>query len=131
MFWSKITSIFKEAPYMSSLLNTNKNTSGSHADLSIKEIITSKDRFEDFVYTNSLEEAISILNKRRSDTNLQKKVSKYFSKVGIPEPFLNEPRLTIFRQVATPNIEISRFLIAADGAEIKPLFIEYLHDKFT
>lgn len=97
----------------------------------IEELVNDHEKFNAFVYTESLEEAMVELERRRKDPELQKKVEEYFKDVGIPAPFQKEPRLTIFRQVATPNLEISRFLIAADGSDMKPLFLEYHEDKFT
>lgn len=113
MFWNKL--IPKLMP-------------GAH---SANRLVANRREFEDFVYTESLSDALSILNDRRKDKSLKDKIEKYLSDVRVPEPFRGDPRLVIFRQVATPNIEISRFLIAADGAEVKPLFIEYFEDKFT
>jgi hypothetical protein len=78
-----------------------------------------------------MEEAMEELDKRRRDPVLMKKVEEYFKDIGIPEPFKGEARVVLFRQVATPNIEVSRFLIIADGAGMKPLFLEYFDDKFT
>lgn len=98
---------------------------------SVDELLSNRKKFEDFVYTNSLTDAVDILKKRRGDSNLEKKVIKFLGEAGLPSPFLHAMRLVMFRQVATPNIEISRFLIAADGVDVKPVFFEYLEDKFT
>jgi hypothetical protein len=97
----------------------------------IETLVNNREKFDDFVYFGSMEEAMAELERRRNDKELQKKVEEYLQDVGIPEPFKNEPRLVLFRQVATPNIEVSRFLIIADGVGMKPLFLEYFDDKFT
>ncbi len=92
-----------------------------------------KDRkaFDAFVYTD-VDEAVKELHRRQNDLGLKKKVEKFFSKVGIPKQFQDpKGKLVLFRQLATPNIETSRFLIAADSIGIEPLFLEYLADKFT
>jgi len=97
----------------------------------IEELVNDREKFDNFVYFSSMEEALVELERRRNDKDLQQKVEEYFKDVGIPEPFKDEARLVLFRQVATPNIEVSRFLIIADGIEMKPLFFEYFDDKFT
>ncbi|MES2409071.1 MAG: hypothetical protein V4509_02080 [Patescibacteria group bacterium] len=100
-------------------------------DKFIQELVNDREKFDNFVYFSTMEEAMIELEKRRNDNELQKKVTEYFKYIGIPEVFEGEPRLVLFRQVATPNIEVSRFLIIADGVEMKPLFLEYYDDKFT
>lgn len=97
----------------------------------IEELVSDHKKFDDYVYCSSMEEAMAELERRRNDKDLQKKVEEYFKDVGIPEEFQGDPKLVMFRQLATPNIEVSRFLIIADGVEMKPLFLEYYHDKFT
>lgn len=97
----------------------------------IEELVNDREKFDEYVYFSSMEEAMVELERRRNDKELQKKVEEYFKDVGIPEQFQDEPRLVLFRQVATPNIEVSRFLIIADGVNMKPLFLEYFDDKFT
>lgn len=97
----------------------------------IDELVNDHQKFDDYIYFSSMEEAMIELERRRNDKELQKKVDEYFKDVGIPLHFKNDPRLVLFRQVATPNIEVSRFLIIADGVEMKPLFLEYYDDKFT
>lgn len=106
---------------------TDNNDEGKFID----ELVNNREKFDNYVYFSTMEEAMAELERRRNDKDLQTKVAEYFKDVGIPEPFKHEPRLTLFRQVATPNIEVSRFLIIADGVEMKPLFLEYYDDKFT
>lgn len=97
----------------------------------IDELVSDRKKFDDYLYFADIEDALVELKRRREDKGLQAKVEEYLAEVGIPEPFRHEPRLTLFRQLATPNIEVSRFLIIADGVEMKPLFLEYFDDKFT
>lgn len=113
MFWSKITSIFRGAPDISSLLRSGHKS------------------FDKYVYFDSLDEAIKELHRRRQDPKLMEKVERYLSDIGIPEAFKYEPPLVLFRQIASPSLETSRFLIASDGVGMKPLFLEYYNDKFT
>lgn len=97
----------------------------------IEELVSDHKKFDDYVYCSSMEEAMAELERRRNDKDLQKKVEEYFKDVGIPKEFQGEPKLVMFRQLATPNIEVSRFLITADGVDMDPLFVEYYEDKFT
>lgn len=96
-----------------------------------KKLLDDHKAFDEFVYTD-IDTAVKELHRRQQDPQLKKKVEKFFKKVGIPEPFLDpKGRLVLFRQLATPNIEASRFLIASDSIGIEPLFLEYYKDKFT
>ncbi len=113
------------------MTSVNEITEMTADEKFIDELVSDRQKFDDYVYFSSMEEAMVELERRRNDKELQKKVEEYFKDVGIPEPFKDEPRLVLFRQVATPNIEVSRFLIIADGVEMKPLFLEYYEDKFT
>jgi len=109
MFWNKVVTRFASLKFLST----------KHA------------YFDSFVYFDSLDAAIKELHRRKSDTVLQEKINKYFHDIGIPDQFAGNPPLVLFRQVASPNIETSRFIIAADGVGMKPLFLEYYQDKFT
>ena len=117
MFWSKIISPIRKRVRSSNVY--------------ISDLVLDQNKFDNFVYTKSLEEAVEILKQRRKDTALLKKVRNALSDVGIPEPFIDTPRLVIFRQLATPNLEMSRFIMAVDAVGMEPLFLEYFDDKFT
>jgi hypothetical protein len=97
----------------------------------IESLVSDREKFDDYVYFATMEEAMAELERRRNDPELMKKVEEYFKDIGIPEPLRDEPKLVLFRQLATPNIEVSRFMIIADGTGISPLFLEYYDDKFT
>lgn len=103
----------------------------TEVDKFVEDLVSDRQKFDEYVYFPTIEEAIVELERRRNDKELQSRVEEYFKDVGIPVPFQDEPRLTLFRQIATPNIEVSRFLIIADGVDMKPLFLEYYDDKFT
>ncbi len=99
-------------------------------ELDYTNITGDRKKFDKAIYF-SIEEAIHELHKRKNDPILQEKIKTFFAGVGIPEPLKNEDCLVLFRQIATPNYETSRFLIIADGLGMKPLFFEYFDDKFT
>ncbi len=85
--------------------------------------------FNSEIYT-SFEDAMVELERRRSDPELVQKAKEYIG--GLPTPMEDGiPRGVLFRQVATPNYEIRRFIQLADGGGLKPLILEYHQDKFV
>lgn len=98
-------------------------------DAFIEALLKDRARFNDYIYT-SLDEAVTELDLRWKDENLEKKISAYID-TDIPEVMKVEPKAVIFRQLVTPNYEIRRFMIIPDVLKIKPLFWEYHDDKFT
>lgn len=99
-------------------------------DFDIGELISDREKFNSFVYTPA-DIAISELKKRRDNEELKNKILSLLNSNIIPEPFIKEPRATLFRQVITPNYELRRFVSIADALGIKPLFWEYHADKFV
>ncbi len=97
----------------------------------IELLITDKQKFEDFVYT-PVNEAISELKERRKDPVLAEKIHELLNG-DIPEPLCSpELRAVIFRQIATPNYEMRRFVHIIEALDdLTPLFGEYRDDKFT
>ncbi|HAO65019.1 TPA: hypothetical protein DCQ44_03515, partial [Candidatus Taylorbacteria bacterium] len=96
----------------------------------VDELISDRQKFNDFVYT-PINEAIAELKKRGNDHNLCSLVDKSLLD-NIPESIKNQKSMVLFRHVATPNYEIRRFMIAADGLdELHPVIFEYTADKFT
>lgn len=87
--------------------------------------------FSRFVYFGTIDEAVAEIKKRKTDKELQKKIENFYSRIGIPNAFKNDPPIVIGRHIATPNFESARFLIIADALEMRPLFLEYHEDKFT
>jgi hypothetical protein len=86
--------------------------------------------FDETIYT-SLPEALTELDRRRGNIEIEKKV-KVLLKNDNPEPFNSGPKAVIFRQLSTPNYEIRRFFSIVNAIEaLEPLFWEYHHDKFT
>jgi len=80
------------------------------------------------IYT-SLEDAKAEIQRRWGDKDLRKKVEEFLGG-DIPEPFKNEPRAVLFRNIISPDIEFYHFLDMAKEMGIKPLGLEYVNDKF-
>lgn len=95
-----------------------------------EEICSDREIFDELIYTD-IDTAMKELHRRREDPELEKKVKEFLGEIPLPEPLKEEPRAVMFRQIATPNYETSRFLMAADGIDMKPLFFEIYDDKFT
>lgn len=80
-----------------------------------------------------LSDALGELERRRY---LRPEVEKYLAQKGLEIPWKREvatsaPLAVIFRQVATPNYEIMRFLSIAAGFDLHPLILEYPEDKLS
>jgi hypothetical protein len=97
----------------------------------IGELVSSREKFNDFVYT-PLNEALINLAARKSDKKLLARTYSLFD-LNLPDPFLSgKPRAVLFRHVATPNYETRRFLnLLRDHPELEPLIFEVRNDKFT
>lgn len=95
----------------------------------INALLENKDLFNNFMYM-SFDDAIIELEKRKNNSELSELLQKYFI-FDIPEPLRHESRCVLFRQVATPNFEIRRFLFLTGFSHLKPLLWEYHADKFT
>lgn len=92
-------------------------------------LLSDRKKFEEFVYT-SLPDAIKEIELRKEDEGLTESVGKLVSE--IPEPLKKGPKAVLFRQLATPNYEVRRFVSIIDLIDnLKPLFWEYHSDKFT
>ena len=98
-------------------------------DVDIEELISDREKFNAFVYT-PVEEAVEELQKRNRDKSLKEKIRSLLGD-AIPEPLENDIRGVLFRQVATPNYELRRFVSIIDAIGLKPLFWEYHQDKFV
>ena len=97
----------------------------------IEALVLDKKAFSDFIYT-PLDEAIVELQSRQSDVEIKAYINKFLA-AGVPEVFSRKRCMVLFRQIATPNYEVRRFVSIVDalGSEFKTLFFEYLEDKFT
>ena len=86
----------------------------------------SKEEFAKLIYT-PWEDAIAQLKQRREDAAL------YVSyPAPLPEPMQGRMNMVLFRHIATPNHETSRFAMAADiFSDLHPMILEYTRDKFN
>ncbi len=94
-----------------------------------EKIISDRNIFNQVVYT-PLSEALRLLDERRKDKELVKKVETLL-KGDIPEFFKKSKCSVLFRQIATPNHESRRFISLAKENGLYPVFFEYYDDKFT
>lgn len=67
--------------------------------------------------------------RRWNDKALRKKVEEFLGG-DLPDLLGKEPRAIILRYVATPNFETSFFLDIAEEIGLKPLYGEFLEDKY-
>jgi hypothetical protein len=94
------------------------------------KIIEDRNLFNQLVYT-SLPEALKILDERKRNVKLMKKVEKLL-KGHIPRLMENCDKCAVlFRQVATPNYEIKRFISIAKQYDLHPLIFEHHNDIFS
>lgn len=99
-------------------------------EVDIEYLIGSRAAFNEFVYT-PLDQALLELEKRSKDVVLENTVQEILP-AGLPEPLKTGHGAIIFRQLATPNYEIKRFINIIDVISgIHPIIWEYHSDKFT
>lgn len=98
-------------------------------DREIEDLIFNREKFNAFVYT-PIDEAIVELE-RRQEEGLKNHVRNYLP-IGVPKVLNGKKYAVIFRQLATPNYELRRFVSLVDTLDgFTPLFLEYKEDKFT
>lgn len=68
--------------------------------------------------------AVEILQKRRLEANVT-------TANALERLLASDLYAVLFRQVATPNLEMHRFVAVAESAGFKPLVLEYHEDKFV
>jgi hypothetical protein len=95
----------------------------------VSELVSDREKFNAFVYT-PLETALEILKQRKDDSEIDA-LFKSKLEVEIPDVLKRDMSAVLFRQLATPNYEVRRFLDISSAAELKPVFFEYYNDKFT
>ncbi len=81
--------------------------------------MSGRKRFDAFVYSK-MEDALVLLEER----------DKNEVEYDVPEVFKGQKKAVIFRQLATPNFEIIRFLTVLPET-LKAILFEYHADKFT
>lgn len=68
--------------------------------------------------------------KRWNDQSLKDEVEKFLG-YDMPDFLKSDPRLILARTIASPNKEAVCFSRTAQKMNLKPLFVEYLSDKFV
>jgi len=76
------------------------------------------------------EDAGRMIQERWQNRDLRKQVEERFGK-DIPMAVLNGPNGVLWRQIGTPDREFGRFLDLANEANIQPLCLETVEDKFV
>ncbi len=92
-------------------------------------IMSDRNIFNSIVYT-PLSEALNIIRERRNDPSIVAKIEELL-KGDIPEVLKDNICGIQFRQIATPNHDARHFLSITTDNGLKPVFFEYLDDKFT
>lgn len=77
----------------------------------------------DEIYT-PIREAMIELSRRRNDPILQEKIKEFFGKNSF-HPLADNPKAVLSRPVATPNFELSNFILQAEMVGLDPLIVEY------
>ena len=96
----------------------------------IGELISDREKFNKFVYT-PLDEALKEFKNRQRNKELQDYVDKSLP-AGVPEVIKDNKCAVVFVQIATPNLELRRFISIVDAIDgFVPLFFEFVEDKFT
>ena len=96
----------------------------------IDDLVADREKFNKFVYT-PIDEAVKEVKKRASNEDLKKYLQDRIPS-GLPDTFGTNKYAILFRQVATPNYEVRRFISLIDVLDgYKPLIFEYFKDKFT
>jgi len=93
------------------------------------KIISDRNIFNQIVYT-PLSEALCLLEERKKDSELTKKVKKLLNN-KIPEICKNKKCGIMARQLATPNYDSKMFISLARENNLRPVFLEYYGDKFA
>jgi hypothetical protein len=97
----------------------------------VESVITDKQTLASAIYT-PWRDAFQELESRRADSKLEEYVKKTLGSQGIPEIMRNKKSIVLFRHMATPNFEVSRFMACADlFRDFQPLILEYTEDKFN
>ncbi len=81
------------------------------------------------IYTQ-IEKAGRLIRDRWADEKLRKAVEEKLEG-DIPEILRKGPHGMIWRHIGTPDGEFERFLELCQKADLNPLCLEYIHDKFA
>lgn len=113
------------------LLKNNKKVENIiKLNFELDNVLINKTTFNNLIYT-PLDLVIKELAKRAKDKKLETAVVDSLP-FGIPDIFKDKKNAIFFRQLATPNYELRRFVSITDGVgDLRPVFFEYFEDKFT
>ncbi len=117
--------------YKTGIYTDTQTIAKSLLEVDIDALVADRQAFSKFVYT-PLRAALEERKKRRSDREIERKIAEFLH--GDIPVFLSEKTLkaVLFRQVATPNYEVRRFLHLVEGiGGLEPVLWEYYEDKFT
>jgi len=84
----------------------------------------------DELYT-PLPAAIKELKRRREDASLKRNVDAFFETCPPMPEFLGSPKAFYSRYIASPTLETERFIEMIKDADLQPILLEYLSDKFV
>lgn len=92
----------------------------------------SKKDLADYVYS-TLSEAIEEIKKRKSNKQLNGRIKRFLGSSEIPDVLKKSEKVpsVLFRQLASPNYEMRRFIALAELGNFKPVVWEYLDDKYV
>lgn len=94
-----------------------------------ENLTADKKAFDAYVYT-PLREAMEELERRQADPALTAYVEQALPH-GLPEAVRNKKSFVLFRHIATPNYEISRYMTLADVfPDFNTVILEYHDDAF-
>ncbi|MDD5152447.1 MAG: hypothetical protein PHS95_00375 [Candidatus Pacebacteria bacterium] len=98
-------------------------------NVDIKQLISDKKAFCEFVYTPLLD-AMEELPRRWKNKKLEKELRAYLGG-DVPALLAGGFNAVLLRQLFTPNYELRRFMNVPDVFNVNPVFLEYHEDKFT
>lgn len=101
----------------------------SMEDVDINKLLNDRDLFNSFVYT-PIDVALRTLQTRREVGETRTKVENLLD-CDVPPVYKDRLCASMFRQVATPNFEIMRFISLAEGFGLHPVILEYTSDLFV
>lgn len=109
---------------------TNTAVTETEEGMRIESLLSNRDQFDAYVYTN-WREALEVLEMRQSDDSIDSYLQEILPN-GVPEVLRNNVSMVHFRQLVTPNYETHRFMTCVDViSQLKPVVFELTSDKFA
>ncbi|MDB5244502.1 MAG: hypothetical protein JWN18_372 [Parcubacteria group bacterium] len=97
-----------------------------------EKLMSDKQALADYIYT-PWEQAVEQLEARRTNAAIDAYAKTVLSH-GIPEILTDKKSIVLFRHLATPNHEVTRFFGCGDGLShlgLEPVMLEYPDDQFN